>query len=164
MFYLGTSRDGGSFTLSGSTFIDRTNEIYLQRYTALLNGPDFGTIPGRAQENITANITGAGTYYLDFGVVIQTGTAGYTGGGEGVISRFDDVCLVLAKAWDIGLDVAIVGGAVNESFGHSVAAIPNFNEDAYSDFIIGAPNASNSAPFQSKGSLLTMSPFVPLRI
>lgn len=156
MWYLGEDTDGGSLTVSTSTFNDPDPEVYVWESPngELYNGVNFGTISDRAKLDITQNITGAGTYYLDFGVKTQTGTNGYTGGNEGFTCQFDDVALLLKRVWAFTPDVIINNTGINESFGHSVAGLPDLNGDAFADMIIGAPMANNSAGLYAGASYI----------
>jgi len=149
MWYLGDDLDGVGWTAldqnGGSltyTFNDPTPEIWHYHEYRLGWETGFGTQTGQAFEDVTANITGSGTYYFDFGLKMES--KDMNAGGEGIAGWFWDVALTAAVLWELDLDVTIVGGGVNESFGHSVAGLPSFNQDQFADFIIGAPYANNT--------------------
>ena len=158
MWHLGRSLDGGGFTIPGYTpFSDPTPEIWHYHEDVLTMEGGYAPVWGSANLDLTANITGAGTYYLDFGVKFETRDQNYA--LEGVECIFYNVALTAQVVWSLSQDVVIVGGGVNESFGHSVSGIANFDEDQFADWIIGAPYANNTNGINSGATyILALTP------
>lgn len=123
MTYIGYDLDGSDNNADG------TVEVYWDNNPNDISWQTFSY-------KITNLITGADTYYLDFGGKVRT-WANLGGSTENGIFHFDNILLTVSNQ----KLPTILGGSADTAFGTSVAGLNNFNGDvpSYDDVAVGAP-------------------------
>jgi len=120
---VGSTQSGNAAVVSGA---DHTKRVY------------FNTgMPSMAE--IGESVSGIGDFNNDGYADVIIGAPGISGGQGGAYF------VKGGPGWNTALNVAVqpLYGTTNSSFGISVEGIGDFDGDGYSDFAIGAPNATS---------------------
>ena len=96
------------------------------------NSPPWGPIYDNFEWDITKYISGAGSYYWDFGCHFNLGYGSRA--DDGMWAFFDNITMKIENGKSI-----VIEGMLNSGFGSAIAALGDVNGDGYPDAMIGAP-------------------------
>jgi hypothetical protein len=115
----------------------KNNDNYIFYHFQEFGTPEWNTVNGNFNCDISKFIDGAGSYYWDLG-----SSFGYydinqnnNDPDEGIITYFDDVSMVITNERSV-----LIEGAQTSGFGSALTDVGDVNGDGFDDVVIGAPN------------------------
>ncbi len=120
--------------------IIKNNDRYIFYHYQEYGTPEWNTVSGSFEYDITEFIDGAGTYYWDFGCSFGYSDTNQNNNDpdEGITTYFDDISMVITNDRHVRIQ-----GLRGSGFGFALTGIGDIDSNGYPEVLIGAPQLDN---------------------